>query len=60
MERENWERVGGRRAVEGNRLKWRMEESEMVEGVDGRKQWERDEGGEQSEREMGRGNREGK
>ena len=36
MERENWERVGGRRAVEGNRLKWRMEESEMVEGVDGR------------------------
>ena len=49
MEKENWERVGGSRAVGGNRLKGRMEESKM--GGDRGKseqreseQWERDEG----------------
>ena len=40
MERENWERVGGRRAVEGNRLKWRMEESDMGGDRWKSEQWE--------------------
>ena len=48
MEMENWERVGGGGAVEGNRLKRKMEESKIIgerrtREQREREQWERDE-----------------